>query len=745
MTMVGSAAAAITRTMHRCRARGATSHRGLRARYVILAVGIAIGGTAAADSVEIVEPQSGTLLFEHTPFDVPSLTQRIRIRNGRTATVFGSPIVGGHFLASPTPGIIGPGEEAVWDISCFPDEPGMISGFFDFNWCTTDCGAEGRVSVNLQCIGGFLFPAQLTTLLPVVFAYEVSQAPVRWTNTGSDPVVVTGFSFSNSAFTATPESGTLPRTVLPGESLVTTVTFDTTSQPTGQDVNAHFDVMAGAAIVGRADLLSMVLKQILPGGWTFETVPQGAVYTLPVRIRNSSPVTRTVTSVTSDDDEFTIADLAGTTLAPGEVVNRLLTFTATTVGRRIGNVTLEFDTGQGELAQYAANVIASPWFELVTADAVAGDGRLDFGTWRVDAPAIEKTFTIINHTEQARGFNDCFGPGGFAPQFELVGECPFSIAPGASVTRTVRLTPATVGDLQEVIEFPIGVGEIVMLQLNARIVDHQLALSRSQVAFAGALRGDSARQTIAITNVAAAPITVPVAVTGDAFALVGQDAIPLAAGASADITVEFQPTTVGSYSGTLELGTPGDRDHVVVPLMGTARPPMVQCDTALAFGDVRVGSTAEATLTIHNLEATGALAIKEIVADHPEFVVTPLSDPVLGPDATISIAVQFRPTAPGPQAGKLRVFLDGDVTPIAVVDVTGNGLATGHGGGCNTTEPPGAAVALALLAFLRGRRLLAFLRGRHQDRPVSFSRPPSAAASPLAPDTETCGVAGLSS
>ena len=362
MTRVGSAAAAVTRTLHRCRARGATSHWRLRAQYVILAAGITAGGTAAADSVEIVEPQSGTLLFEHTPFDVPSLTQRIRIRNGRTATVFGSPMIAGHFLVSPTPGMIGPGEEAIWDISCFPDEPGMISGFFDFNWCTTDCGAEGRVSVSLRCTGGFLFPAQITTLLPVVFAYEVSQAPVRWTNTGSDPVVVTGFSFSNSAFTAAPESGTLPRTVLPGESLVTTVTFDTTSQPTGQDVNAHFDVMAGAAIVGRADLLTMVLKQI--------------------------------------------------------------------------------------------------------------------------------------------------------------------------------------------------------------------------------------------TNVAATPITVPIVVTGDAFALVGQDAIPLAAGASADITVEFQPTTAGSYSGTLELGTPGDRDHVVVPLMGTARPPMVQCDTALAFGDVRVGSTAALTLTI---------------------------------------------------------------------------------------------------------------------------------------------------
>jgi len=676
-----------------------------RCAAAVLMAGIAAGGTAAADSVQIVEPQSGTLIFERVPFDVPSLTQRIRIHNGRTSAVFGGPIVaGGHFLTSAMGGSLGPGEEAFWDIACLPDEPGMLSGSFDFNWCTTDCGAEGRVSVHLLCTGGLLSPAEPTTLLPVVFAYEVSQAPVRWTNTGSDPVVVTGFSFSNSAFTAVPESGTLPRTVLPGESLVTTVTFDTTNQPTGQDLHANFDVMAGAAIVGRGDLLTLVLKQIQPGGWTFETVPQGAIYTLPVRIRNSSPVTRTVASVTSDDDEFTIADLVGTTLAPGEVVNRLVTFTATTLGQRIGNITLEFDTGQGEIAQYAAKVVAPLWFELVTADAVTGDGRLDFGTWRVDAPAIEKTFTIINHTPLERGFNDCVGPGGFAPQFELVGECPFSIAPDASVTRTVRLTPATVGDLQEVIEFPLGGGEILMVQLDARIVDHQLALSRSQVAFAGALRGDSARQTIAITNVAATPITVPIVVTGDAFALVGQDAITLAAGASADLTIEFQPTAAGSYSGTLEVGAPGDRDRVVVPLMGTSRPPMVQCDTALQFGDVRVGSTAEATLTIHSLETTGALAIKDIVTDNAAFAVTPVSDPVLGPDATISVAVQFTPTSPGSQAGQLHVFLDGDVTPIAVVGVTGNGLATDHRGGCNTTEPPGAALALALIAFLRGRR-----------------------------------------
>ncbi|HEU4732356.1 MAG TPA: choice-of-anchor D domain-containing protein [Kofleriaceae bacterium] len=582
----------------------------------------------------------------------------------------------------------------------------MLSGFFDLNWCNTDCETEGRLSVQLQCTGGWLSPAEITTYLPVVFAYEVSQAPVRWTNTGSDPVIVTGFSFSNSAFTAAPESGTLPRAVLPGESLVTTVTFDTTSPAAGRDVTAHFDVMAGAVIAGRGNLLTMVLKQILPGAWTFESVPQGAVYTLPLRIHNSSTVTRTINSVTSDDDEFTIADLVGTTLAPGAVANRLLTFTATTPGHRIGNITLEFDTGRGEIAQYEANVIAPPWFELVTADAVAGDGRLDFGTWRVDAPAIEKTFTIINHSQAQRSALACMGPGGFAPQFELVGECPFSIAPGGSVTLAVRLTPATVAELQEVIEFPLGAGEIIMVQLDARIVDHQLALSRSQVAFAGALRGDSARQTIAITNVAATPITVPIVVTGDAFALVGQDAITLAAGASADITVEFQPTTVGSYRGTLELGTTGDRDHVVVPLAGTARPPMVQCDTALELGDVRVGSTAEATLTVHSLETTGALAIKEIVSDNAEFAVTPLSDPVLGPDATISIAVQFTPTIPGPQAGQLSMFLDGDVTPIAVVDVTGNGLATGHRGGCNTTEPPGAAVALALalLTCLRGRR-----------------------------------------
>jgi uncharacterized protein (TIGR03382 family) len=668
---------------------------------VILAAGIAAGGTAAADSVEIVEPSSGTLTFEHTAFDVPSLTQRIRIHNGRTSAVFGGPLVaGGPFLTSAMGGSLGPGEEAFWDIACVPDDPGMLSGSFDFNWCTTDCGAEGRVSVHLLCTGGLLSPAAISTTLPVVFAYEVSQAPVQWTNTASDPVMVTGFAFSNSAFTAAPASGTLPRTVLPGETLDTTVTLDTTIPATGQDVNAHFDVLADAAVVGRADLLATVLKQIQPGAWTFESVPQGAVYTLPVRIHNSSPVTRTVTSVTSDDDEFTIADLVGTTLGPGEVVNRLVTFTATTIGHRIGNVTLAFDTGQGEVAQYEANVMAPPWFELVTADAVAGDGRLDFGTWRVDAPAIEKTFTIINHSDVERGFGTCLG----APQFELVGDCPFSIAPGASVTRTVRLTPATVGDLQEVIGFPLGAGETFLVQLDARIVDHQLALSRSQIAFAGALRGDSAQQTIAITNVAAAPITVPIVVTGDAFALVGPDTITLAAGGSAEITVEFQPTTVDSYSGTLELGTPGDRDHVVVPLAGTARAPMVQSDTALAFGDVRVGSTAEATLTIHSLETTGALAIKEIATDNAAFAVTPLSDPVLGPDATISIAVQFTPTTPGPQAGQLRVFLDGDVTPIAVVDVTGNGLATGHGGGCNTTEPPGAALALALLAFLRGRR-----------------------------------------
>ena len=242
------------------------------------------------------------------------------------------------------------------------------------------------------------------------------------------------------------------------------------------------------------------------------------------------------------------------------------------------------------------------------------------------------------------------------------------------------------------------------LTIQAMCSPPVMTLSALQLDFPAMPAGVPQQRTVTITNLTTGMVTWPVAVTGAGFALAGDAAITLAAGASGDVTVEFLPTTPGDHAGTLEIGAPGDVDHVALPLAGPATTPMVTADSALAFGDVAIGHTAEAMLAIHNLDTAHGFRIAQLAIDDPAFTAALTADQALAPGATVMVPVQFTPSAAGARTASLSVVLDGVDAPIATVDVTGQGVGHGGGGGCNATGPAGGGLALALLALVRRRR-----------------------------------------
>jgi uncharacterized protein (TIGR03382 family) len=230
-----------------------------------------------------------------------------------------------------------------------------------------------------------------------------------------------------------------------------------------------------------------------------------------------------------------------------------------------------------------------------------------------------------------------------------------------------------------------------------------MSLSALQLDFPAIPASVPQQQTVTITNLTSGTVTWPVAVTGAGFALVGDAAITLAAGASGEVTVGFRPTASGDHAGTLVIGAPDGLDHFAVPLAGTATTPMVTADSALAFGEVAVGHTGAAMLAIHNLDTAHGFRIAQLAIDVPAFTATLAGDATLAPGATVMVPVQFTPTAAGAHAAQLSVVLDGADAPIATADLTGQGVGHG-GGGCNATGSPGAGLGLALLALVRRRR-----------------------------------------
>ena len=245
-----------------------------------------------------------------------------------------------------------------------------------------------------------------------------------------------------------------------------------------------------------------------------------------------------------------------------------------------------------------------------------------------------------------------------------------------------------------------------VLSISAECSPPVMTLSALQLDFPPILRSETQQQTVTITNITSGPVTWPVEVTGSAFALVGGGAIALAAGASADVTVEFRPREPGDHTGTLEIGAAGDPAHFTVALGGTATAPMVTCDRALAFGEVAVGDTAEAMLAIHNLDPAHSFRIAQLpVVDSGVFIAALPANATLAPAATLMVDVLFSPRAAGAHTARLLVLLDNDPVPIAVVDLTGDGVGHGGGGGgCSATGAPGAAPLLALAFLVLGRR-----------------------------------------
>jgi len=82
--------------------------------------------------------------------------------------------------------------------------------------------------------------------------------------------------------------------------------------------------------------------------------------------------------------------------------------------------------------------------------------------------------------------------------------------------------------------------------------------------------GTSDVRDIVITNVGGGRLARTVADTCDLFAVVGgPSSYDLQAGESYTVTVQFQPTEVGAFACTLDVGTPL---CTVVPCRGVARP-----------------------------------------------------------------------------------------------------------------------------------------------------------------------------
>ena len=132
---------------------------------------------------------------------------------------------------------------------------------------------------------------------------------------------------------------------------------------------------------------------------------------------------------------------------------------------------------------------------------------------------------------------------------------------------------------------------------------------------------------------------------------------------------------------------------VNLPIAGVTPPPS-QIDVSpagLDFGDVNVGSSANATLTIRNTGA-GSLTVNSLNIDSARFAVTSPSAPfTVAPGGQQTVTVRFQPATAGRVTAAVLIGSDDPVNTTETIPVVGNGVGGSSAGSLS--------VSTASLAF----------------------------------------------
>lgn len=160
-----------------------------------------------------------------------------------------------------------------------------------------------------------------------------------------------------------------------------------------------------------------------------------------------------------------------------------------------------------------------------------------------------------------------------------------------------------------------------------------------------------------------------VTVSGD-FAITSNGCSSVAAGATCQIGVAFQPTAIGQRTGTLSVTSSGQA--LTASLTGTGTADLVPSAPALNFGSLDVGASSTQTFTITN-SAPGPVAVPAMGVTG-DYALGTSCGSALAASASCQVAITFKPTTTGTRAGTLTVASSSPAYSGLAPTLTGNGV-----------------------------------------------------------------------
>jgi hypothetical protein len=429
------------------------------------------------------------------------------------------------------------------------------------------------------------------------------------------------------------------------------------------------------------------------------TVTPGSLYFVDQDLNTQSAAqavqytnTSTTASVTIQSIEFSpsanfgqafvsggsVANCTPDVIAASTACDIWVVFTPTVVGTTSGTLTI---TDSASSAPHVINLLgqgAAPYDVLSTSSLI-------FATQGVSTTSAAQTITLQN-TGKGTLYITSLVAEGFtsASDFAQTNTCGTQVAPGGTCTISVTFTPNGAGVRNgnvTITDNAQGSPHVVSLTGTGRLVAN--TFSAVSLTFPQQQTGAaSAPQTITITNTDATQnlvVNTPVVSTGFLISLDTCTSAAILPGGTCAIQVEFDPTTSGSFTGTLAITGNGSLMPATITLSGTAGA-TATLTSNVTFGGTVVGVTSPAqyaTLTNQSsfpFSITSATLSGAAAGDFAVQASGTTCGTSLAASSSCNYAIYFTPTQPGNRNATLTVTSAAAASP-QTVGILGVGLA----------------------------------------------------------------------
>ena len=557
--------------------------------------------------------------------------------------------------------------------------------------------------VNGSATGPFaLSPAAVT--FGAVPIGQVATSTVSLLNQSSAPVDIFQVNVAGQNFSAN-SAGSLPVTVSVGATYNLVISFKPEKE---SDYSGQFTVMsaAGKAIAQGAITGSGVSgsgSSSTPGltvsatSLSFGDVTLNTASTQTVTLTSTGTAPVTINSASPSGPGFTVSGATfPVSLNSAQALTLKVQFDPTTAGAATGQLTIQSNSSTNGTAivhlSGTGTTVSSP--QPATPQLTVSPTSLAFGNVTVNTSSTLPVTLTSTGTAPLTINSAALTGAGFTVSGATL---PTTLNPNQSMTLKVQFNPtatgAVTGQLTIQSDSSTNGTEVVAVTGTGTPVSSpqppgpqpaspQLTISATSLTFGDVTVNTASTQPVTLTSTGTAPVTInSAALTGAGFTVSGATLpVTLNPNQSVTLNVQFDPTAAGPATGQLTIqSNSATNGTAVVNLSGTGTatlsPQLTVSVASLTFGDVTVNTASTQPVTLTST-GTAPVTINSATVSGAGFTVSGSTFPVtLNPKQSVTLNVQFDPTAAGPATGQLTIQSDSSTNSTAVVNLSGTGTA----------------------------------------------------------------------